>query len=196
MALYGSSPPCILHMLCILRSSFVQMIWIIDINGDVDVDCVVISNTLLYRQLCYGVATVSRIDKIIGLFCRTASLLQGSFAKETYNFIDPINRSHSVHVSCAYCGLLQKLYMWMIWIIDINVDVDADCVVISHTLLYRQLCYLYLAHVVYCFGGRMCGWYRLQIYMQMSMTRHMHVFQCKYTFIYEYTTQDIHVYVG
>jgi len=51
------------------------MIWIIDINGDVDVDCVVISNTLLYRQLCYGVATVSRIDKIIGLFCRTASLL-------------------------------------------------------------------------------------------------------------------------
>jgi len=36
----------------------------------------------------YGVATVSRIDKIICLFCRIASLLQSSFAKETYNFID------------------------------------------------------------------------------------------------------------
>jgi len=31
----------------------------------------------------YGVATVSRIDKMIGLFCRILSLLQGSFGKET-----------------------------------------------------------------------------------------------------------------
>ena len=42
----------------------------------------------------YGVATVSRIDKIIGRFCRILSLLFGSFAKETYNFIDPTNQSH------------------------------------------------------------------------------------------------------
>ena len=45
---------------------------------------------------CYAVATVSRIDKIIGLFCRISSLLQGSFAKETHNFIDPTNRSHPI----------------------------------------------------------------------------------------------------
>ena len=44
----------------------------------------------------YGMATVSRIDKIIGLFCRILSLLQGSFAKETYNFIDPTNQSHPI----------------------------------------------------------------------------------------------------
>jgi len=44
----------------------------------------------------YGVATVSRIDKIIGLFCRISSLLQASFAKETYNFIDPTNQSHPI----------------------------------------------------------------------------------------------------
>ena len=36
-------------------------------------------------SIVYGVATVSRIDKIIGLFCRILSLLWGSFAKETYN---------------------------------------------------------------------------------------------------------------
>jgi len=29
---------------------------------------------------------ISRILKIIGLFCRIQSLLQGSFAKETHNF--------------------------------------------------------------------------------------------------------------
>ena len=37
-----------------------------------------------------------RIDKIIGLFCRIASLLEGSFAKETYNFIDPTNQRHPI----------------------------------------------------------------------------------------------------
>jgi len=35
-----------------------------------------------------GVATISRIDKIIGLFRRIASLVWGSFAKETYDSID------------------------------------------------------------------------------------------------------------
>ena len=39
----------------------------------------------------YGVVTVSRIKKNISLFCRIASLIQGSFAKETCNFIDPTN---------------------------------------------------------------------------------------------------------
>ena len=36
---------------------------------------------------------------MIGLFCRIASLLQVSFAKENYNFIDPTNRSHPVVLS-------------------------------------------------------------------------------------------------
>jgi len=42
------------------------------------------------------VATVSRIDKIIGLSCRILSLSLGSFAKETYNSIDPTNQSHPI----------------------------------------------------------------------------------------------------
>jgi len=46
------------------------------------------------------VATVSRIGKNVGLVCRILSLLQGSFAKETYNFIDPTNRSHPIARHC------------------------------------------------------------------------------------------------
>ena len=42
-----------------------------------------ISHKLPLGPICYGVATVSRIDKIIGLFCSIASLLYVSFAKET-----------------------------------------------------------------------------------------------------------------
>jgi len=40
-------------------------------------------------SFCGHVATIGRLLKIIGLFCRITSLLQGSFAKETYNFKEP-----------------------------------------------------------------------------------------------------------
>jgi len=39
---------------------------------------------------------ISRLLKIIRLFCRISSLLQGSFAKETHHFKEPANRSHPI----------------------------------------------------------------------------------------------------
>ena len=51
--------------------------------------------TYIY-SVSYGVASTSRLLKIIGLFCRIESLLYGSFAKETYNFKEPTNRSHPI----------------------------------------------------------------------------------------------------
>ena len=75
-----------------------------------------------YTYACnthYGVATVSRIDKVIGLFCRIASLLQGSFAKEAYNLIDLTNQSHPVYICMQYrllhleCHSLQCIHMHM-----------------------------------------------------------------------------------
>ena len=50
----------------------------------------------------HGVATISRLLKIIGLFCRISSLLQGSFAKETYDFKEPTNRSHPIYVCITW----------------------------------------------------------------------------------------------
>jgi len=44
----------------------------------------------------YGVARLSSIDTITGRFCRISSLSWGSFAKETYNFSDPTDRSHPI----------------------------------------------------------------------------------------------------
>jgi len=58
-----------------------------------------LSSQFWKRYVWYGVATVSRIDKIIiiiSLFCRILSLLLGSFAKETYDFKEPTNRSHPI----------------------------------------------------------------------------------------------------
>ena len=45
------------------------------------------------------VATISRLLKIIGLFCRILSLLQGSSARETNNFKEPTNHSHHIAIA-------------------------------------------------------------------------------------------------
>jgi len=42
------------------------------------------------------VATDSRFDKIIRLFCKRALQKRRYSAKETYNFIDPTDRSHPI----------------------------------------------------------------------------------------------------
>jgi len=71
-----------------------------------------------FERLCYGVATISKLLKIIGLFCRISShlrvattsrlleimglfcrilsLLQGFFAQETYHFKESTNRSNPI----------------------------------------------------------------------------------------------------
>jgi len=55
----------------------------------------------------YGVASVSRINNIIGLFCKRA-LSKGRYsAKETCNLIDPADRSHPID-SC-FVGLAHFL---------------------------------------------------------------------------------------
>jgi len=44
----------------------------------------------------YGVATISRLLKIIGHFCKRALQKRRYSAKETYNFKEPTNRSRSI----------------------------------------------------------------------------------------------------
>jgi len=62
---------------------------------------------------CYGVALVSRIYKIIGLFCQRALLKRRYSAEETYNFIDPTDRSHptvkSTQSTSSYVGWSSKI---------------------------------------------------------------------------------------
>jgi len=45
---------------------------------------------------CCGVATISGLLKIIGLFCKRALQKRLYSAKETYNFKEPTNRSHAM----------------------------------------------------------------------------------------------------
>ena len=107
-------------------------------------------NSILFRILFrtsrrhfYGVATVSRIDQIIGLFCRISSLLQGSFAKETYDFIDPTNQSHPIlnksHV--FICSVF--LYLFCIFFFVLNFF-------ISFIFLYLFYMFLFVSYFFIC----------------------------------------------
>ena len=60
-------------------------------------------------------AEISRLLKIVGLFCRIYALLQGSIVEETYNVKEPTNRSHPIRFRLAeeqrgysWCRLLMK----------------------------------------------------------------------------------------
>jgi len=46
----------------------------------------------------YGVATISRLLKIVGLFCKRALQKRPIISRETYNFKEPTNRSHPITV--------------------------------------------------------------------------------------------------
>jgi len=48
------------------------------------------------EDVFYGVATISRLLKIIGLFWKRALQKRLYSAKETYNFKEPTNRSHPI----------------------------------------------------------------------------------------------------
>ena len=71
---------------------------------------------------CYGVATISRLLKITGLFCRMQSLLSGAFAKETCK--EPTNRSHPIRSYCREslvhtttdCSAHRRDHAYNIWI--------------------------------------------------------------------------------
>ena len=86
-------------------------------------------------------ATISRLLKIIGLFCRISSPLQGSVAKEIHNFKEPTNRSHPIDMS-------HGNDMWYSWDrIEMTCDTREICCsalqqklhVISF-LMYRYTC--------------------------------------------------------
>jgi len=48
------------------------------------------------KRLHYEVATISRLPKNMGLFCKRALLKRQYSAKETYNFKEPTDRSHPI----------------------------------------------------------------------------------------------------
>ena len=58
--------------------------------------CVAWLTSTVNLPYTYGVATISRLLKFIGLFCKRARLKSRYYANETYIFKEPTNRSNPV----------------------------------------------------------------------------------------------------
>ena len=105
------------------------------------------------RQTYYGVATISMLLKIIGLYEECRSLLQGSFAKETCNFKEPTNRSHSIPMWYIPGQTSLATYVDILRVRSIRKH--TSCVIhvdtpIAH-LIYMQTHFLQITEDLFCY---------------------------------------------
>ena len=63
---------------------------------------------VIHSDVCYGVATISRMLKNIGLFCKRDLQKRPIFCKETYIFKHPTTRSHPIFM--VMCVIEGKLF--------------------------------------------------------------------------------------
>ena len=117
----------------------------------------------------YGVDTISRLLKIIGLFCERALWKRLYSAKETWTFKEPTNRSHPIAWSllvlyvylCMYTYLSIYLYKYYIYVFFYYlhktgqrltrwqcslVTIDITCI---FTYVYISMYYLYVYNSIY-----------------------------------------------
>jgi len=80
-------------------------------------ECVETQTICVATDICtwtmsyYGVATISRLLKMIGLFCKRALQKRRYSAKETYNFKEPTNYSHFIPaIHYEACGIFTCIH--------------------------------------------------------------------------------------
>ena len=71
------------------------------------------SQSYVCHDALYGVATMSRLLKIIGLFCNRALLKRWYSAKETYDFMEATTCSKPIVTWCFFqcCSIMQCIAM-------------------------------------------------------------------------------------
>jgi len=90
-----------------------------------------------------GSLKVQDKSQMISLFCRISFLLQGSFAKESYDFKDPTNRSHPIQCNMPCRGSVMKcIYVY----ICIYIHLYVCTYMIVHQRIYM---YIYIYNYTY-----------------------------------------------
>jgi len=93
------------------RDSFVCLAWLMNVWHDTRQ-----RQVILRRTLWYGVASVSRIDTIISLFCKRDLRKRQYSAKETYHLIEPTDRSHPIRL----CDEWHDKFSCITWLIRMS----------------------------------------------------------------------------
>jgi len=144
--------------------------------------CLILS--VLCAILRYGVALVSRIDKIIGLFCKRALQMRQYSGKETYNFIDPTDRSHPISVLCAILRYLVYMYICICLYMYIHIYAFQG-VWLGACLMHDTHTYMYI-HTYTCIATPGTGC-QSSVTGSMTYTRHPYAHTYVRTHIYIHT---------
>jgi len=130
-------------------------------------------------NMSYGVATVSGIDKIIGLFGRISSLLQGSFAKETCNFIDSTSCSHPICRSMLQNALCKRTEEQTSEYTRIYIYIYI-CICIC---IYIYICICIYIYIYIC----ICIYVYIYVYMYIyTYIQYIYMYMYMYVYIYVY----------
>jgi len=91
----------------------------------------------------YGVATISRLLQIAGLFCKRALKCRRYSAKETYYSKEPTHCSHTIHLNphCSHPIHLNPCIFWvriMVWLRLVG-SLRLQVSFAEHRLFYRAL---------------------------------------------------------
>ena len=81
------------------------------VHNHVHCVCVYIFLHVCTYMKTYGVATISRLLQIIGLFCQRNLQKRRYFTKEIYNLINPADCSHPICVCAHTCTLRVCVYL-------------------------------------------------------------------------------------
>jgi len=136
----------------------------------------------------YGVATISRLLKIIGLFCKRALYKRLYFAKETYNFKETTNRGHPI-LECMY---RYKLYQYAVTHCNALQHTATPCNTLQHYVYtYRNVCigvYILYHYELYRHAVTHCNALQHTAThcntLQHSATLCIYIPECMYRYVY------------
>jgi len=163
----------VVRMLCVLRTYVCARVAVhcvvqhshVEVHTYMCVHMPSVLDTYIRVRVCgCGVATISRILEIIGLFRKRALQKRLYFAKETYNFKEPTNRSHPMCISV--CGVAEPFncttYVSSWYIGRLHTYVCAhDCLLwgVAETYIHTTFaCSSYVVRTTYiCVRRRSCA---------------------------------------
>jgi len=153
---------------------------------------------ITYEVAVYVVAATSRLHKIIGLFCRIQSLLQGSFAKETYNFKEPINRSHPISRSAnwrlPWLSLQRSTYICVYICMHTPICEYAHLYMYIYINTYTRNSAIENLYIKYiALAGAVSRAARTRYFRECHCGGHMHIHACMYTFFYIHMRVYTHI---
>jgi len=104
----------------------------------------------VYHTYLYGVASISRLLKMIGIFCKRALWKTLYSAKETYNFKEPTDRSHPIYI------YVYRTYSY-VYMYTLLRNVFAR-------KMYIFIMYMYVYVYVYIYIHMNCAWIDINKY--------------------------------